>query len=225
MKRNAMKVTALLKKGFVLCGFLRFIRTKAIQNIFTYYILLWRNLMKKPMNALYKSVSTAVCIALCVVLPIAFHAIPNGGTLFFLLYLPVLLCGVVCGPQYGLICGLLGPFLSSILTGMPGMGYLPGMMIELAVYGLVSGLIMHFLHTGKQVADLYISLLAAMLSGRILAGIARALIFAAGEYSLKIWATSYFVSCFPAIVIQLVLIPVLYVALQRAGLVANRNKK
>lgn len=181
--------------------------------------------MKKPMNTLYKSVSTAVCIALCVVLPFAFHAIPNGGTLFSPMHLPVLLCGIVCGPQYGLICGLLGPFLSSILTGMPGMGYLPSMMIELAVYGLVSGLMMRFLHTGKQVADLYASLLAAMLSGRIIAGIARALIFAAGEYSLKIWATGYFVSCFPAIVLQLVLIPILYVALQRAGLVPNRNKK
>lgn len=181
--------------------------------------------MKKPMNALYKSVSTAVCVALCVVLPIAFHAIPNGGTLFSPMHLPVLLCGIICGPQYGLICGLLGPFLSSILTGMPGMGYLPSMMIELAVYGLVSGLMMRFLHTGKQVADIYVSLLAAMLSGRIIAGITRALIFAAGEYSLKIWATGYFVSCFPAIVLQLVLIPILYVALQRAGLVPNRNKK
>ncbi len=181
--------------------------------------------MKKPMNTLYKSVSTAVCIALCMVLPFAFHAIPNGGTLFSPMHLPVLLCGAVCGPQYGLICGLVGPLLSSILTGMPGMGHLPGMMVELAVYGLVSGLVMRFLHTGKQVADLYISLLAAMLSGRILAGIARALIFTAGEYSLKIWASAYFVSCFPAIVLQLVLIPILYVALQRAGLVTNRNKK
>lgn len=181
--------------------------------------------MKKPMNTLYKSVSTAVCIALCVVLPIAFHAIPNGGTLFSPMHLPVLLCGIICGPQYGLVCGLLGPFLSSILTGMPGMGYLPSMMIELAVYGLVSGLMMRFLHTGKQVADIYVSLLAAMLSGRIIAGITRALIFAAGKYSLKIWATGYFVSCFPAIVLQLALIPILYVAMQRAGLVPNRNKK
>ena len=181
--------------------------------------------MKKPMNTLYKSVSTAVGIALCVVLPIAFHAIPNGGTLFSPMHLPVLLCGIICGPQYGLVCGLLGPFLSSILTGMPGMGYLPSMMIELAVYGLVSGLMMRFLHTGKQVADIYVSLLAAMLSGRIIAGITRALIFAAGKYSLKIWATGYFVSCFPAIILQLALIPILYVAMQRAGLVPNRNQK
>lgn len=178
----------------------------------------------KSKEPVYKTVATAVCIALCVLLPFAFHAIPNGGILFSPMHLPVLLCGIVCGPVYGLVCGLLGPFLSSILTGMPAMGYLPTMMVELAIYGLVTGLMMRFVHTGKQIADLYISLLTAMLSGRIITGILRALIFTPGAYSLKAWATGYFVSCFPAIITQLVLIPILYLALQRAGLVPNRNR-
>ena len=108
---------------------------------------------------------------------------------------------------------------------MPGMAFLPTMMLELALYGLISGLLMKFVHTGKQTADLYISLLAAMLSGRILTGIARALIFARGTYSLKAWAGGYFVSCLPAIILQLILIPILYVALQKAGFVPNRNAK
>lgn len=179
----------------------------------------------KTTHPLYKSVAAAVCVALCVVLPFAFHMIPNGGTLFSPMHLPVLLCGVVCGPWYGLLCGLLGPLLSCLLTSMPGVGYLPIMMTELAVYGLASGLVMHFLHTGKQLTDIYASLLIAMISGRILAGVVQALLFTSGEYSLKIWATGYFVSCFPAIIMQLVLIPILYVALQKAGLVPNRNNK
>lgn len=176
----------------------------------------------KNNNSLYKLAATAICVALCVILPFAFHAIPNGGTLFSPMHLPVLLCGIVCGSQYGLLCGLAGPLLSSILTGMPGPAYLPTMMIELAIYGLVTGLSMHFVHTGKQVADIYISLLAAMLSGRIITGIIRALIFAKGTYSLQAWATGYFVSCFPAILIQLVLIPILYLALEKAGMVPDR---
>lgn len=180
--------------------------------------------MKKT-SAIYKSAATAVCIALCVILPFAFHSVPNGGTLFSPMHLPVLLCGIICGPQYGLICGLLGPFLSSTLTGMPGWGYLPTMMIELAIYGLVSGLLMRFLHTGRQIADLYVSLLTAMLTGRIITGIVRALIFAQGNYSLKAWATGYFISCFPAIVLQLILIPIIYTALQKAHLVPDRNTK
>lgn len=179
----------------------------------------------KVTHPLYKSVATAVCVALCVILPFALHIIPNGGTLFSPMHLPVLLCGVVCGPWYGLLCGLLGPVMSALLTGMPGMAYLPVMMTELVVYGLVSGLIMRFLHTGKQLTDIYASLLIAMLSGRIFAGIAQALLFSQGEYSLKIWATGYFISCFPAIVIQLILIPILYVALQKAGLLPGRDNK
>lgn len=179
----------------------------------------------KTISPIYKCASTAVCIALSIVLPLAFHAIPNGGTLFSPMHLPILLCGIVCGPGYGLICGILGPLLSSIITGMPGMGYLPTMMVELAVYGLISGLMMLLLHTGKQLTDIYISLLVAMLSGRIITGIVRALLFTPGAYSLKLWATGYFVSCFPAIVMQLLVIPILYVALQRAGLLPNRNRK
>lgn len=177
------------------------------------------------MHPLYKSVSTAVCIALCVVLPFAFHMIPEGGTLFSPMHLPVLLCGVVCGPLYGFLCGICGTLVSSILTGMPGMGYLPTMMVELAIYGLVAGLMIKLMHTGKQITDLYISLLTAMISGRIITGILRALIFTPGAYSLQMWATGYFVSCFPAIIMQLILIPILYVALQRAGLVSKRSSK
>lgn len=172
---------------------------------------------------LYKLAATAVCIALCIVLPIAFHAIPNGGILFSPMHLPVLLCGIICGPWYGLLCGILGPITSSILTGMPIAARLPAMVIELAVYGFTGGLMMHLLHTGKQLVDIYVSLLVAMLSGRIVAGIVQALIFTKGAYSIKIWASAYFVSCLPAIILQLVLIPILYTALQKAKIVQGRN--
>ncbi len=174
------------------------------------------------MSPVVKCAVTAACMALCVVLPIALHAIPNAGTLLSPMHLPVLLCGMICGWPHGLICGLAGPALSCFITSMPGIGYLPTMMIELAVYGLVTGLMTELVHTGRQLADIYISLLTAMLSGRILTGIVRALIFSAGSYSWKAWATGYFVSSFPGIVIQLILVPALYLALQRAQLVPFR---
>lgn len=174
------------------------------------------------MNSIRKSIATALMIALCVVLPMAFHAIPNGGTLFSPMHLPVLIAGIIAGPLYGLFCGIAGPVLSFLITGMPGAAYLPVMMIELGIYGLVTGLMMHFVKTGKTIADLYISLVAAMLSGRVITGICRALIFAKGKYSVAAWAAGYFVSCWPAIVIQLILIPMLYLALEKAGLTERR---
>lgn len=173
---------------------------------------------KENLWNLRSCITAAVCMALCVVLPMAFHAIPNAGTLLSPMHLPVLLCGLVCGWPLGLLCGLAGPLLSSLVTGMPGPAFLPAMMIELAVYGLVCGLLIRFVHTGKRLADLYISLLVAMLAGRILAGLARGLFFAPGAYSFQLWATGYFVSSFPGIVLQLVLVPVLYLALKRARL-------
>ena len=55
-----------------------------------------------------RMVSAALCVALCVVLPIAFHAVPNAGSVFLPMHIPVLLCGLVCGWHYGFLCGLLG---------------------------------------------------------------------------------------------------------------------
>ena len=133
------------------------------------------------MSIVKKSIITAVCIALCVVLPQAFHAIPNAGSIYCPMHIPVLLCGIVCGWQYGLFCGIAGPLLSSLFTGMPPAAVLPPMMIECAVYGIITGLMMKFVYTKKTYADLYISLITAMLAGRIAAGIAKALIFARGE--------------------------------------------
>lgn len=178
------------------------------------------------MTPLVKCVVTGVCMALCVVLPMALHAIPDAGTLLSPMHLPVLLCGMICGWPYGLACGLIGPMLSSFITSMPGIGYLPNMMLELALYGLITGLMMKLMHTGKLIVDVYISLLVAMLAGRILTGIARALtlgIFM--PVTLKSWATGYFVSSFPGIVLQLILVPVLYLALQRAHLIPARYAK
>jgi len=116
----------------------------------------------KKITVLNKSILTALCVALCVVLPMTLHAIPKGGVLFSPMHLPVLLCGLVCGAPFGLVCGILGPLVSSLLTGMPVFGYMPVMMIELGLYGLISGLVMQFLRSGKLVVDLYAALVIAM---------------------------------------------------------------
>ena len=54
----------------------------------------------KKLTVLNKSIITALCVALCVVLPMALHAIPKGGVLFSPMHLPVLLCGLVCGAPF-----------------------------------------------------------------------------------------------------------------------------
>ncbi|RZT03003.1 ECF transporter S component [Cuneatibacter caecimuris] len=176
------------------------------------------------MSYVKRSMITAVCIALCVVLPMAFHSIQNAGSIFSPMHIPVLLCGLICGWPFGLLCGIAGPVLSSLLTSMPAMAYLPPMAVELAVYGLAAGIMMQAVHTKKIYADLYLSLIAAMLAGRLVAGAAKALIFAPGSYSMAAWAGSYFVTCWPAIVIQLALIPTICFALEKARLIPARYR-
>lgn len=172
-----------------------------------------------------KSVLTAACIALCVVLPMAFHSIPNAGSIFCPMHIPVLLCGLICGWPFGLLCGIAGPVISSLLTQMPPLAILPSMVIELSVYGITTGILMKHIHTGRIKTDLYLSLISAMLLGRVAAGAAKALIFAAGEYSIAAWVTGHFITAWPALIIHLTLIPIVYLTLLRAKLIPGRDPK
>jgi hypothetical protein len=174
------------------------------------------------MSVVKLSIITAVCLALCVVLPQAFHAIPGAGPIYLPMHIPVLLCGLICGWKFGLLCGIAGPGLSALFTGMPPAPVLPGMTVELAVFGLMAGLMMQLIRTNKIFVDLYASLIIAMVSGRIAAGIAKALIFSRGNITMATWATSSFVTSLPGIIIQLVLIPSIVYALMKARLIPMR---
>lgn len=171
-----------------------------------------------------KMVFTAVCAALCLVLPMAFHSVPNAGTIFLPMHIPVLLCGLICGWPYGGVCGIVGPLLSSLVTGMPPAAMLPSMMVECCAYGFVTGMLMRHVHTRHAVADLYISLVSAMVVGRAVAGFAKAWIFTPG-ISPFAWVTTSLVTGIPGIVIQLILMPMVVLALTKAKLIPNRYPK
>ncbi len=168
-----------------------------------------------------KMVFTAVCIALCVVLPMAFHTVQNAGTIFLPMHIPVLLCGLICGWPFGFICGALGPALSSLLTSMPPAAMMPSMMLECAAYGCITGAMMCLVHTKNPMLDLYISMVTAMVVGRVLAGLAKSLIFSPGTAPFA-WVSTSLVAGIPGIVIQLILIPLVVYGLTRARLLPQR---
>ena len=173
------------------------------------------------MRSIKKLTLTSVCVALCVVLPIAFHSIPNAGTIFLPMHIPVLICGMICGWPYGLVCGLMGPLLSSAITGMPPVAMLPAMMVECGTYGAVSGLVLKVIRTGKTYGDLYIALVVAMIAGRVISGIAKALSFSPG-LAMSAWVASSFVTALPGIVIQLVFLPGVVAMLMKAKVIPQR---
>ncbi len=175
------------------------------------------------MSSVKKACICSFCIALCYVLPLAFHALGLGAA-FSPLHLPALLCGVVCGWPYGAFCGVAGPVISSLLGGMPSAAQLPYMIPELAVYGLCAGVLFGLIRTGKTLPDLYLSLLPAMALGRVAGGAARAVYYlsTAREYSIALWAGGYLVQTLPGALLQAAVIPALVLTLTKAKLIPER---
>lgn len=169
-----------------------------------------------------KAVYTSASIALCVVLPMVFHAIPNAGNIWLPMHIPVFLCGLLCGWKFGLLCGAAGPFISSILTQMPPISTLPSMILELSAYGLISGLAAKKIHTGKTIVDITIALIISMIFGRIIYGIMNSLVFHAGNYSFQVWVTSSFITALPGIILELIIIPAIILALEKASMIPER---
>lgn len=180
----------------------------------------------KKMSSAKRSTITAVCIALCYILPLVFHAI-GAGSVFSPMHIPVLLCGLICGSGYGLFCGIAGPVLSSVLSGMPTTTQLFYFVPELMIYGLFTGLLMKLVHTKKLLPDIYIALLLAMLAGRIIGGIAKALFYlSSGQaFTITAIAAGYFVSTLPGILCHLIVVPILVTTLMKARLIPNRYPK
>ena len=168
-----------------------------------------------------KLVSCALCIAIGVLLPMAFHVIPNGGSIFLPMHIPVLICGLFCGAPYGLACGIFTPFLSSMIIGMPPAMILPQMMIELAVYGLVTGLCEKHIILKNEISKLYMSLIIAMLAGRIVNGFVNTFILSTQGYTLSIFMTASFVTCLSGIIIQLIVIPILVRILNKGAVTSK----
>ena len=164
-----------------------------------------------------KLIYSAICLAIWLLLPQVFHmfSVANAGSVFCPMHLPVLLCGFLCGWIWGGAVGILVPLLSSLITGMPPAPMNISMMLELCAYGALAGVF--YKVTKKKV---FLTLILAMLGGRIVLGIANTVIFGLSgtAYGFTTFLTSAFVTALPGIVIQLVLIPVILFALKKAKL-------
>lgn len=159
-------------------------------------------------------VGSGLCIALGLLLPQVFHLI-GAGSVFLPMHIPVLLCGLCFGWQYGLAVGVVTPLLSSLFTGMPPIfPTAVAMMFELGTYGALTGMIYRQL---KQ--NIYVSLIGGMLGGRVISGVASALFYglAGKEYGFQIFLTGAFVTALPGIILQILIVPLLVIALEKAG--------
>ena len=79
--------------------------------------------MAKTRRCLLDLLLAVLCVGLGVFLPWAFRWVENGEQVLLLLQLPVLLCGMLCGPAYGLSCGLLIVLLPQLVPGRRGLPF------------------------------------------------------------------------------------------------------
>ena len=161
-------------------------------------------------------VLAALFLALGLVLPFLTGQIPEIGSMLCPMHIPVLLCGFFCSWPWGLAVGLITPVLRSLLFGMPPMFPVAiCMSLELATYGLVSGALYGKLPRNKT--SVYVSLLTAMVAGRLVWGVARFL--CAGldvtAFGLSAFWAGAVTTAIPGIIVQIILIPVLVLALEK----------
>lgn len=165
---------------------------------------------------------SALFIALGLVLPFLTGQIPQIGTMLCPMHIPVLLCGFICGWPSGLIVGAITPLLRSSIFGTPFMYPTAiSMAFELACYGFLAGML--YKKLPKKNWAIYIALIVSMIVGRIVAGIATMLLMGmkGNPYTFEAFITTNIVKAVPGIIIHIVLIPILVMALKKAGLVLN----
>ena len=157
-----------------------------------------------------KMVLSGLFLGLGLVLPFVTMHIPQVGNMLCPMHIPVLLCGFICGAPYGLIVGFITPLLRGMIFGMPVV--LPVgicMAFELATYGIVAGFISKKFK--ETMVNTYITLIISMIVGRMVWGLAAALIYPllGMGFSVQQFIMAGFVNAIPGIIVQLIIIPAL----------------
>lgn len=172
-------------------------------------------------NFLKNMALAALFLAIGLVLPFFTGQIPAVGKMLLPMHIPVLLCGLICGWQWGLCVGFVLPVLRSVLFSMPVMyPTATAMAFELAAYGAVIGYL-YARSKWRCVKALYKCLIPAMIAGRIVWGAVMVVLMGLGgsAFTWKLFLGGALLNALPGIALQLVLIPAVMVLLDRTKLV------
>ena len=169
----------------------------------------------------------AMLMAVGLFLPFLTGQIQQIGNMLLPMHLPVFLCGLICGWKWGLAVGFILPLFRFVLFGMP-LIYPQGiaMAFELATYAAVAGAL--YAHSRWQcVRALYRCLIAAMIAGRIVWGVAEVFLLGIGPegFTWQMFIAGAFLNSIPGIILQLIAVPAIMAALNRTGLVPYRRAK
>ncbi len=172
-----------------------------------------------------KLVLSGLFLALALVLPFFTGQIPQIGGMLCPMHLPVILCGFVCGGGWGAAVGFVAPLLRYLLFQMPPI-YPTGlaMAFEMAVYGFVCGWL--YLRLSGHKWRIYPALISAMVLGRVVWGIVRLILagLSAQSFTMAAFISGALLTAVPGILLQLVLVPLLVTALERAKVMPHERR-
>lgn len=174
-------------------------------------------------NRVRRLTYAAVYLALAIILPFLTGQIPEIGAMLCPMHIPVLLCGFACGWPWGSAVGLIAPLLRSALFGMPKLYPTAiAMTFELATYGLISGLL--YRRLPKRTWSVYVSLIAAMVAGRLVWGGAQYILLTTQGtiFTMKMFLAGAITTAIPGIILHIILIPVLVLMLRKTKLLLNQ---
>lgn len=160
----------------------------------------------------------ALFLSVGIVLPLLTMNIKEIGDSLLPMHLPVMLCGIICNKKYGFAVGLTLPFMRSLIFSMPPL--YPNavwMAAELCAYGFIIGFV-YELCKKKNLFTIYLSLISAMLGGRIIWGISKLLLLGlkGKAFTITAFITGGFIDAIPGIILQLILIPIIVVIIEKA---------
>lgn len=167
-------------------------------------------------NKVLKISLTGMLLAISFILPKLLGGV-SFGNMLCPKHIPVIICGMICGPQYGLICGAL-----SALYGPPLYPIGISMCVELGVYGFLSGYLYNLLSKKdmNKLLVIYISLISSQIVGRLFWGLTRfiiGIIDTTNVFTFKMFLSGAFIIAYPAIILQLIIIPALLKILIKAN--------
>ena len=150
------------------------------------------------------SVKNLLVAAALLVLSVVLYKFFGGVTLFggylCVMEAPILLCGLLCGPVLGALAGAAAPIICSLLFSSPAMN--PdafAIAVEYIIFGAACGV---FYKVMCQ--NVYLSLILSMYLGKTAYGV--------------------IYCCIPGIVIEIVILPLIAILLDKTGLMRRRER-
>lgn len=157
----------------------------------------------------------AMCLALAMLLPFLTGQIPTIGAMLSPMHFPVLLGAFFISWKWAVLVGFTAPLLRFAIFSMPPMPFGIAMAFEMATYGLVVSIM--YRHLPKKRASIYAALITAMIAGRIVWGAARLVIAGVTQsaFTWQLFIGGALLEAIPGIVVQLVLIPIIVMAVKK----------